>query len=366
MRTTAIAAAALAGAAFAVPVVAGTLIPVAPVSGATSTLLVDINDKNVVTGGYKTADQNFHGFLGTIDGNYTFFDYPGGNTEGRAINNDGYILAIGEPSGNNFYGDAFARETNGDLVPITKGHKIIDGLDQGLLAKGSNFVAERWGLDKDENAFAYGYYGKGTKYKSDLNLPFATDRTRPRGVNKDGTVVGYFLDPAMHNYGGFVLNGDVAVTAHFPDARAYSTVFGGINEKGTISGYWTDQNGTVGQAFTYDPDSNTFNVIRVPGANIAQGFGINSKGYIAITSDVGNFIYCTNKPAKCPGGAAAIEIKEQRIAAAPGSTRIAACEHHCLMPTRPERKLSPAEAAKLRQIIKNDPMRSIELGLTRR
>ena len=60
-------AAAILATMLAPPAWAGVLVPIAPVPRSVSMLVVGINDSNVVTGSYTTADGQRHGFVGTID-----------------------------------------------------------------------------------------------------------------------------------------------------------------------------------------------------------------------------------------------------------------------------------------------------------
>lgn len=71
----------------------GTLIPVPQVPNSMETDVFGVNDNNVVTGAY--IDEQFveHGFAGTLDGQYTFFDYDkGSDTLGLAVNKDGVVF----------------------------------------------------------------------------------------------------------------------------------------------------------------------------------------------------------------------------------------------------------------------------------
>src|SRR2546421_9214077 len=74
---------------------AGTLIPVAPVSGSTSMFVAGINDSDVITGGYVTSDGKEHGYFGPLSGkSYQTFDVGKKGTEARGINNSNYVTII--------------------------------------------------------------------------------------------------------------------------------------------------------------------------------------------------------------------------------------------------------------------------------
>src|ERR1700754_1777933 len=71
------------------------LIPIVPYPGATSTTVFGIaDDNNTITGSYVSADDGAtHGFYGTLDGNYTSFDFPDApDTQPRGINGTGRLI----------------------------------------------------------------------------------------------------------------------------------------------------------------------------------------------------------------------------------------------------------------------------------
>src|ERR1044071_2471165 len=68
----------------------GTLVPVTPFPGATTTIVFGINDDGVIAGSYRDSDGIEHGFFGPLNGTYTRFDYGGGSsgTAPRALHYD--------------------------------------------------------------------------------------------------------------------------------------------------------------------------------------------------------------------------------------------------------------------------------------
>src|ERR1700739_756932 len=85
---------------------AATLIPVPAVPGSVYTIVLSINDNNVISGYYEPAEGGIHAFYGTLEGSYTTFDFDNVNdpgTEARGINNKGDIVGI-------------ANEVQGNLV----------------------------------------------------------------------------------------------------------------------------------------------------------------------------------------------------------------------------------------------------------
>jgi len=334
MHSSIVASAALAGALLlAHAASAGTLIPVVPVANSTRTVAIGINDNNVITGYYTTSDGNMHGFVGTLAGTYSTFNYPSGRTEGLSVNNDGYVVGQANPSGDSFFGDSFERTPNGNIIPLTKDGVTIDGFTHTIV-KGQKFIGEYWVFDQDHNLTILGYYGKGTKYKTDLILPFSTSRTRPRGYNDNGDVVGYYRDDAVQNYPGFVLKGEAVTQVHYPDADAFFTILASINNKGQIAGYWQTLDQMTFQPFLYDLGRNAFKAIKVPGSTVANANAINKAGMVTINSDIGSFIYCS-KAKTCPNARGAIHVEDTWIAAGRDTGRWTICKNHCIGPSRP-------------------------------
>src|SRR3954453_4857510 len=163
---------------------AGTFIPLPLYPGSVSMTVWDVSNSNVVVGSYTNPDGTVHGFVGTMDGNYTSFDTPLGDTHAKSINDDGYITGWGAGEAREgIWGDAFLRKPNGTIVPVTKDGVTVDGQSTGI-RQHVKFVGEWWYYDPNQAHFyTYGFYGKGTKWQSDLTLPFNTDSTRPRGYN---------------------------------------------------------------------------------------------------------------------------------------------------------------------------------------
>jgi hypothetical protein len=338
---------------------AGVLVPIPSVPGSTFMFVRSINDSNVFTGDYFTSDGTDHGFFGTIDGNYQTFDAPTGGTQGEGINNDSYITLYSKPSGNQIVGDSMLRKPDGKIVPITIGRATVDGYPEAIL-RNRSFVGERWVYDQNQQELvAYGYFGKGTKYVADINLPFDAFRTRPRGYNRHGEVVGHYRYANQGDL-GFILEDGVATSVSYPDQNAYDVFLEGLNNSGQIVGGWDNADETAGEPFFYNSRTNSFDVIEVPGSTFAIALGINNAGVATIRSDVGLFLYC-RKAKGCPGGANGIVIRERHISA--GSKNSVLCQHKCTSSAHVPVVSKPADAAALRAAIARDPELQRELRL---
>jgi uncharacterized membrane protein len=274
-----------------------------------------------------------HSFVGTLDGQYTSFDYGTGDTEARAISNDGYVAGDAFVSdGSRIFGYDFVRAPNGSLATIMSAKKNgtpLDGVVQGIATK-QNFVGESWTYDGSTHETAY--FGKGSTYRAELDLPFNTDRIRPRGLANDGTVVGYYRDLTAKLYPAFVLKDGVATAIQYSDPNAYYTYFEDLNDKGLIAGGWGSSDGFTGNAFLFDMNKNAFKLIQVPGSTASNATGINKNGIVIISSDIGSFIYCPKKK-NCPVGAGAIEIADRWIKVPPQYLHTVVCQHGCLRPS---------------------------------
>src|SRR3569833_565403 len=115
---------------------AAVYVPVIPVAGAQSgsTVVLGINDNNIIAGSYLTSDGVRHGFFGTLDGNYTTFDAGVTSTDARGIGNDGSITGDADDAQGNIY--PFERLPNGTVKAITfHGQMFTSGLAQGFNSK---------------------------------------------------------------------------------------------------------------------------------------------------------------------------------------------------------------------------------------
>lgn len=281
-----------------------TLVPIPPVTGSSDTGVFGINDSNVIVGNWYDSDSVEHGYFGTVDGNYTTFDYTGTDvvgTEPRGISDDGYIDGWA-PDTDFLYGYEFVRGPDGSFATVTegKGNKAVplDGIAQGI-TKNDTFSGDHW-LYVGSQYIRYAYVGKAGKWQQDLSLPFGSTRQAARGINKNGVVIGFFLGSDGNTH-GFLLQNGVAHQIDYPNSKAVGTYLEGINDNGLVTGQWDDKNGNP-SGFMLDTATNTFTSIKIPGSTYVQPFGVNNSGLIVVGSDAGNFIYCPKKANKCPGG----------------------------------------------------------------
>jgi hypothetical protein len=336
----------------------GTLIQIPAVPGSTSTYVTGINDNNVITGFYRAEDGINHGFVGRLDGQYQTFDWGDVNdTEPRAINNDGYITGFVFDNSIPFFGPEYIRAPDGEVAAILSGKRGTElvGTAQGIDAH-RNFVGDYW----DQSSNDYGYYGKGHTYRAALTLPFNTHRTRPRGLNKDDTAVGYYNDNlGVH---GFVLKDGTATSFNYPDQTAYETLAEAINSKDIIVGAWTDLDFTFEHPFIYDLAAQSFEEIAVNGATFAIAYGINKSGVVTISASGVSYIYCIKEKTCPPVGGNRIELADKWIPASAANVHALVCRHRCLKPLDGQAMRPAADPDLMRYTIQHDAALRAELG----
>jgi hypothetical protein len=339
---------------------AGVLAPVPSFPGATQTFAYGINNHNVVAGRYVDSEGVQHGFFGTLDGNYTSFDFPGGgNSFVTSINDDGDITGESEvlTADCPIFGCEYMRRSNGHMVEIKKKRAPLDGQAEQII-QNEKFVGEYWFVDHQGNTHANGYRGRSGDWVKDIVLPFdGVTRTRPRGYNKKGEIVGFYsASPAG---GGFVLKDGIATSVTFPDADATTTMLTGLNGTGKIVGSWNNSDDTAGQAFIYESDKDSFRVIAVPGETLTAARQVNDAGVVTILGAAGSYIYCTHKR-NCPVTAGAIEVSEKVVPARhPGNTQWVVCKSGCMRDVGVTPKA--ASLAAVSEAIRHDPSLAREM-----
>jgi hypothetical protein len=276
---------------------AGSLIPVVPFPGSTSTDPFDINDKKVIAGEYTDADGNSHAFFGTIDGQYTAFDgdHYAGYTQANGIDEHGLITGIYDnPNLCPDYECGFVREPDGSFFALRRNGVRLQAYPREITSR-KKFV----GSYLEDSSFT-SFRGHNHRFKSRISLDLAN--AQARGINHSGVIVGRFTNSDGHQ-SGFIRNGDTVTTIDYPDETAVNTFLFGINDRGIVTGSWdAGSPDFISRGFIYDTNTGTFQALNVPGENLFTFLeGINGVGFIAVRSDAGNFIYCPLKQ-NCPGG----------------------------------------------------------------
>jgi hypothetical protein len=270
------------------------VVPVVPVNGAKDTLVAALNDKSVVAGTFVDSGNAKHGFFGTVAGSYTTFDYKaGGNTVAIGIDTAGDIVGGFYGTSTNFC-DAtpFERTADGKIAAIKNGSKDMIGLAWGMDTKG-DFV----GYTCDKTGLITGYKGKAGKFTGNVTISGFQLATAPSGINDSGMIVGWSVDTGGLAK-GFILKGSTTSFVTYPKAK--ETQLLGLNDAGLVAGVWTDAQ-SVQHAFIYDTKKSKFTSIEPKTAKMSVAGHVNGDGVVALYTDVGSFLYCTNKK-KCPKG----------------------------------------------------------------
>jgi hypothetical protein len=280
----------------------GTFISIVPVPNSASTNVFGINDNNIITGSWLDASGVEHGYIGPLDGTkYKTFDDPNSpapGTEPRGVNDNNYITGFSNSqSGSASTYVPFARDPKGNITEITKNGSLLNYLVQGINNKNNMFA----GSYVNTSLEVIGYLGEGGQYKKTFKVGgLKNTGYAGRGVNNAGDIVGWYYDANGVQH-GLLVSGGIAQKLEPTETGLASSVLEGINDKGWITGQWTDTSGVI-HAFVYEMKSQKFKTIKAPGAvSFTQAWGVSDSGLIAIGSDAGYFIYCTS--VSCPGGA---------------------------------------------------------------
>lgn len=277
----------------AAPAGASTLVPVAPVAGASQTSVFGVNDDNVVAGSFIDADGVERAFFGTIDGAYQTFDAGTGGTEARGIDNRGVIVGMSNSqSGDSGSEPIFERNPNGKIVGVTRQGTQLFGTAQGLSNADDMFAGYYWDFTLHQSV---AFLGRKGQWRRDVKISEVHQASAARAVNSQGAVVGSYFRPPMR---GFVRSGRNLITVEYPSPDSQGTELEGVNDAGEATGQWTDSIGHA-HSFVYDIATGAFTDITVDGASDIRAFGINSAGAVAVSTDIGPFLWCRKKSA-CP------------------------------------------------------------------
>jgi hypothetical protein len=278
---------------------AATLVPVTPPPGATLTIVFGINKHAVIAGAYNDANSVTHGFFGPLNGTYTSFDYGGASTGTvpRALNDDGDITGFA-PSPGLYLGTEFLRQADGTIVTFEKNGVPLDGVAQGIIKKGETSTGD-YVIDPN-TGLRTGYLANEGIYQTDVMLNLGELTTNPRSLNKHGTLAGFYLEQDGRTTHGFILKDGVVQVIDADESG--TTALEGINKKELATGQVIDADGNP-HSFVYNNETGVFTTIDIPdGSKQQQAWGINDKGQVAVSTDIGaSYIYCT-RDVLCPHG----------------------------------------------------------------
>jgi hypothetical protein len=277
------------------PAAAATLVAVPPVPDSTLTTVFAINDNDAIAGSYIGSNDGVeHSFFGPL-GSYTSFDAGSGGSEARGINNKGVIAGFSNSQGGNTATEpAFERMANGTIVNVMMGGQQLYGQAQAVNNNHSKFAGTRWDQGSHE---AVAFVGRDGLWRHDPRIPVVHQASTAQGINSSGVVVGSYFQPPTH---GFIGRGNHLVTVDYPSNDNQGTTLEGINDKGHVVGQWVDSLNNT-HSFLLNPKTGTFTDILVSGATNVYAWAINAQGAVAVSTDIGSYIWCKVK-SQCPSG----------------------------------------------------------------
>ena len=230
----------------------------APLDGYSATAVLGINDPGVMVGSVTSLDETMRsGFIRDRKGNITVFDHPDAVsfTNPRGVNNKGLVTGFRDDLNVINVGFIYdpKSDTFTDLNP-TSFFTIAQGINsKGEVVGSSNFIAANDPCPSLGNPFLrYGWLRAtdGTVTYFEVN----GSHTSARGINDEGSVAGFFIDPNDGKFKGFKVNLDGSAcqsltvaggdVLEFPGAEA--TFLGGITNAGDIVGSYDDVSNTHG------------------------------------------------------------------------------------------------------------------------
>jgi len=236
----------------------GTFTDVAPLAGYSGTVVLGINDPGVMVGSVTNLDETTRsGFIRDKEGNFTVFSHPDADsfTNPRGVNNKGLVTGFRDDLNVIRVGFIYDPKsgTFTNLNP-TSSNTIAQGINsKGEVVGSSNFIVANdpcAGLGNPFRRYGWIRATDGTVTYFEVN----GSHTSARGINDEGSIVGFFLDLDDGKFKGFkveldgspcqsltIAGGDVL---EFLGAEA--TFPGGITNAGNIVGSYTDASNTHG------------------------------------------------------------------------------------------------------------------------
>ena len=225
--------------------------------GATSTGAAAINNSGDIVGSYVDSAKTTHGFLFSA-GTYTTVDVPGAySTSPLGINNSGQI------SGYFFGSDS---RTHGFFFDGTQYMTLDFPAAMSTAATGINNAGEVVGGFVDSNNVGHGFTWLNGTF-TQIDVP-NSQSTSIYGINDAGVLVGAFTDA----HGHFL---------------SYARINGTYQEyiiAGEFNGRLNNHNTTVGfvsnEGFRFNLNTKGYLKLQVPNSIVTSCFGINDNGTI--------------------------------------------------------------------------------------
>jgi probable HAF family extracellular repeat protein len=204
--------------------------------------LFGINDAGQMVGGVSEVLPRgpYHATL-LSSGAWSLYDFPGNETDGRAINSLGHIAGI--------YNAGFGTPDHG-FLKVGDEYTSIDFPGASITyVFGLNDAGYISGTFRDAQGVLKGFMYMQGVYSS-VAYPGATE-TYLGGINNANVAVGWKVEGGKVN--GFVLNGGSYRSVIVPFATAVNTKPRSINDLGQVVGTYTSSDCPIGCAFLATP-----------------------------------------------------------------------------------------------------------------
>lgn len=186
-------------------------------------------------------------------------------TAAFGINDSGLVVGdSGDLYGNNFRGFTYNGSTFSTINFPGASSTRLSGISNSGLIVGLAYPSPSGFLDNGGSFTVISYPG------SNVNSTVAV------GVNAIGDIVGAYQ--ANNSYHGFLDSDGVFTSVNFPGALATSAE--GINDSGTISGYYVTLDSGQPVRLGFTESDGVFTSIEYPGASQTIVWGINNQGQV--------------------------------------------------------------------------------------
>lgn len=255
--------------------------------------MLGINNNDVVAGYYGASQNSMdpsNGFTLVLPNHFTSEDYPKSiQTRVTAINDQTppktvglYIAECGDSTCTHGFEYAGGHYSTVDF-PGQPFNELLGQNNKGQAV--GYYSTNQFGFgNATDHAYIYDECGNractGPGVFELLVIPDSSGGSQATGINDAGNVCGFYIDShqAMH---GFLLISGTLEALDFPEPSATATAAFGLNNVGNVVGIYTDSIGSHG--FVYTVSSKTWQTIDDPHA-IVDGMqttvvnGINDKG----------------------------------------------------------------------------------------
>ena len=247
----------------------------------TFTQLLGINDEEMIAG-YHGALSNA-GFVLSSRNNFSLENFPNSaQTQVIGINNQGYT--------DGFYIDAAGinhgfLDINGAFTTVDfPGAKLNQLLGLNNLEQAAGYYADAANIDHP-----YIFDSKGGVF-SVITIPAAVGGAQATGINDEGSISGFYIDSAGKNNGFLISKGEFK-TLDFPGATLTQAF--GLNNHDEVVGQYVDASGLT-HGFIFD-DGEYTSVDDPQGIGTTTINGINDRGeivgfYVAAGGNTDGFV----------------------------------------------------------------------------